>query len=328
MSENYSLEPFVSLIIPAYNAENFLQKSVQSCLEQSHKNLEILIIDDGSTDSTLQIAHEFAQNHTRIKVFAQSQNRGTFAARARGIEESRGDFIAFVDADDWIEPEFCAQMVAAIMRKGDFANATADFAVCHYFLGDLPKIRVFDNKVAGTRIVNWACLYRRALLLQALSLCTRVFGEIPNGLFSGEDTLMGLLIISFVRDCSVMNAPLYHYTQHDESTTHSAALRPKRLQNAALCFDLGKTLQAHPAWNPSLPVREFAHTTSNLAIYEFYILQRHTDSIMMLQSEQQSYLVRLPPYLCALLCARRYHWRWRNDLRIVLYCLSFGVIKR
>ncbi len=328
MSENYSLEPFVSLIIPAYNAENFLQKSVQSCLEQSHKNLEILIIDDGSIDSTLQIAYELAQNHAQIKVFAQSQNRGTFAARARGIEESRGDFIAFVDADDWIESGFCAQMVAAIMRKGDFANATADFAVCHYFLGDLPKIRVFDNKVAGTRIVNWACLYRRALLLQALSLCTRVFGEIPNGLFSGEDTLMGLLIISFVRDCSVMNAPLYHYTQHDESTTHSAALRPKRLQNAALCFDLGKTLQAHPAWNPSLPVREFAHTTSNLAIYEFYILQRHTDSIMMLQSEQQSYLVRLPPYLCALLCARRYHWRWRNDLRIDLYCLSFGVIKR
>lgn len=328
MSENYSLEPFVSLIIPAYNAETFLQESVQSCLEQSHKNLEILIIDDGSTDSTLQIAHDLAQNHARIKVFAQSQNRGTFAARARGIGESRGDFIAFVDADDWIEPEFCAQMVAAIMRKGDFANATADFAVCHYFLGNLPKIRVFDNKVAGTRIVNWACLYRRALLLQALSLCTRVFGEIPNGLFSGEDTLMGLLIISFVRDCSIMNAPLYHYTQHNESITHSAALRPKRLQNAALCFDLGKTLQAHPAWNPSLPVREFAHTTSNIAIYEFYILQRHTDFITMLQSEQQSYLVRLPPYLCALLCARRYHWRWRNDLRIVLYCLSFGIIKR
>lgn len=328
MNESYTIEPLVSLIIPAYNAQDFLPDCVKSCLEQSHKNLEILIIDDGSTDSTLQIAQHLAQNNTRIKVFAQSQNRGTFAARARGIEESRGDFVAFVDSDDWIEPDFCAQMVAAIMRKGDFANATADFAVCHYFLGDTPKIRVFQNKVAGTRILNWACLYRRTLLLQALNLCVRIFGEIPNGLFSGEDTLMGLLILPFVRDCSIVDATLYHYMQHSQSITHSAALHSKKLQNSALCFDLGKTAQAHRAWNPSLPIREFARKTSNAAIYEFYILQRHADSIIMLQSERESYLFRLPPYLAALLCARRYHWRWRNDLRILLYCMSFGCMRR
>lgn len=322
------LEPLISIIIPAYNAQAFLQEAIQSCINQTHTNLEIIIIDDGSTDKTLHIAHHFANTDSRIHVFTESQNHGTFAARAKGIEESKGEFITFLDSDDYINPEFCAKMLAAIMRKGNFMNATSDFAVCHYFLDDIPKIRQFRNKVDGTRIMLWSCLYRRTLLVQSLALCRRVFGEILEGLYSGEDTLMGLLIISFVRDCSIVNEPLYHYRQHQDSVTHSKHSQQERLINFAKSFDYAKQLQAHPAYNPALPIREFARITDREAIYEFYILQRHESFIAMLDSEKSSWLRKLPPYPAALLSARRYKWRWRNDFRFIIYCLSFGNIKR
>ncbi|MEO0755983.1 MAG: glycosyltransferase family A protein [Cyanobacteria bacterium J06648_16] len=102
--------PLVSVIIPAYNAEQFLARTLASVIAQTHRNLEILVVDDGSTDATSQIVQRYAAQDARIKLIQQN-NAGVAAARNRGIEQARGEFIAPLDADDiWFPDCIAAQL--------------------------------------------------------------------------------------------------------------------------------------------------------------------------------------------------------------------------
>src|SRR6476660_9248867 len=91
--------PLVSALIPAWNAESTLAETLGSAAAQTHRNLEILIVDDGSTDSTAEIAKEFCASDSRARLTSQ-KNRGVASARNRAIDESKGEFIAPLDADD------------------------------------------------------------------------------------------------------------------------------------------------------------------------------------------------------------------------------------
>lgn len=92
----------ISVIVPIYNVEKYLEKCINSIIEQSYSNIEILLIDDGSKDNSLNICKEFAKSDKRIKVISQ-KNSGVSVARNKGIEESKGDWIVFVDSDDYLE---------------------------------------------------------------------------------------------------------------------------------------------------------------------------------------------------------------------------------
>ncbi|TRO67361.1 glycosyltransferase family 2 protein [Christiangramia sabulilitoris] len=95
----------VSVIMPAYNSEAFIAESIQSVLDQTYSNWELLIIDDASTDSTPSIIQEFLGKDYRIRFLKNSTNRGTHHTRNKGIKAAQGDFIAFLDADDLWKPE-------------------------------------------------------------------------------------------------------------------------------------------------------------------------------------------------------------------------------
>jgi len=98
----------VSIIIPVYNTEKYLRKAIESCLNQTFKNLEIIIINDGSTDNSLQIAREYESKYNCVRVIT-TENRGLSEARNRGLVEARGKYIYFLDADDWIDSEAIEQ---------------------------------------------------------------------------------------------------------------------------------------------------------------------------------------------------------------------------
>lgn len=102
-------QPLISVVIPAYNAERFLKRSVASVAAQSWSNIETVIVDDGSTDDTLALARRLAVNDSRVKVVTQP-NAGAAEARHRGVVESTGEYIMFLDADDEMAPEAAEQM--------------------------------------------------------------------------------------------------------------------------------------------------------------------------------------------------------------------------
>lgn len=99
----------LSVIIPVYNAEQTLRECVDSVLTQDYTDFELILIDDGSKDSSLRLCEEFAQSDSRIKVI-HKENGGVSSARNRGIEEAKGDRIAFIDADDYIAPSYFSEL--------------------------------------------------------------------------------------------------------------------------------------------------------------------------------------------------------------------------
>lgn len=113
--------PLISVIIPVYNVEQYLGKCVDSVICQTYRRLEILIIDDGSTDGCGRICDEYAEKDERIKVF-HTENRGLSAARNLGLDEATGEYISFIDSDDWFELKAIETAVDAVIEsKADIA---------------------------------------------------------------------------------------------------------------------------------------------------------------------------------------------------------------
>ncbi len=114
----------VSIITPAYNSENFISDSINSVINQTHKNWEMIIVDDGSLDNTYNIIKEFAVKENRIKLIKHNKNLGPGAARNTAIREAKGNFIAFLDADDlWESHKLTTQL--AFMKEN---NASVSFS--------------------------------------------------------------------------------------------------------------------------------------------------------------------------------------------------------
>ena len=110
------INPLISIIVPVFNAEKYLPRCIKSILEQTYENIELLLVNDGSEDRSSQIWKDYAENDTRIKVI-HKENGGVSSARNTGLDASDGDFIIFVDADDWIQKNAVELMMEAISRE-------------------------------------------------------------------------------------------------------------------------------------------------------------------------------------------------------------------
>lgn len=106
------MEPLVSVIIPAYNCAATVAQAIQSALDQTHQNLELLVVNDASTDGTAAVVRSLAAGEGRIRLLCQPENTGVAEARNRALGEAAGDYIAFLDADDLWEPEKLARQLA------------------------------------------------------------------------------------------------------------------------------------------------------------------------------------------------------------------------
>ena len=116
--------PKISVIIPVYNAEKYLYRCIDSVLAQTYQDFELLLIDDGSKDSSGAICDEYAAKDARVRVF-HKENGGVSSARNVGLDHARGEWITFVDADDWISMDWLKEM----MTHSDSDLVIADFVV-------------------------------------------------------------------------------------------------------------------------------------------------------------------------------------------------------
>ena len=113
----------LSIIVPVYNLENYLCKCIDSILGQTYRDFEVLLVDDGSTDSSLSICLQYAETDSRICVF-HKDNGGASSARNLGLEKARGQYISFIDGDDFIEPDLYERLLE------DLLKTNADISCC------------------------------------------------------------------------------------------------------------------------------------------------------------------------------------------------------
>lgn len=128
------MEKLLSIVIPVYNAEKYLNLSIESVLKNDYKNFELILIDDGSSDDSLKICKRFADQDKRISVFTQ-KNKGAAETRNRGLSLANGEYVAFLDADDWIDKDMYSYLISILEENPDVAYAECG-KIWHYNTGE------------------------------------------------------------------------------------------------------------------------------------------------------------------------------------------------
>ncbi len=156
-SDEYSTQPLVSVLVPAYNVEQYLERCIQSIQDQTYQHIEIIVVDDCSPDKSGEIADKLAKKDQRIQVYHHASNLGLSGARNTGIDHAHGDYITFVDSDDWIERDY-VQYLLSIIIKTD-----ADIAISRNFFTSRYRTQITDDSVAVISPEDMLCdiLYHR-----------------------------------------------------------------------------------------------------------------------------------------------------------------------
>ena len=222
-----------SIVIPVYNAKASLERCVDSWLCQTRKDLEIILVDDGSSDGSGELSDRLVENSDgRVRVIHQ-ENSGVSAARNAGIRAAKGEFLLFTDSDDYVEPDYLEKM-AALQENSD-----ADLVLCgyhHLYDGaDIVKVPGETHVSAMAEFrqeflelykksdlnMPWNKLYRKALA-----------GVFDTSLSLGEDLLFNLEYLSKCRRVAVLGEPLCWYVQDMGKTTLSSEKRQNRMELA------------------------------------------------------------------------------------------------
>jgi glycosyltransferase involved in cell wall biosynthesis len=209
--------PFASVIIPVYNAAHQVTTALESLRQQDYSNLEIIIVNDCSTDHSMTCIAEYVpvleERGMRVKVMSHTQNRGVAAARNTGMEHATGDFIYYVDADDRIEPE----TIGLLYKKAISENA--DIVGCSWFLTyEKTERRMnqpgFTNpKDAIQKMLNGSMRWNLWLFLVRRSLYTKHQIRFIPGMNMGEDLLVMVKLFVHARRVVFLDKSLYHYGQ-------------------------------------------------------------------------------------------------------------------
>lgn len=220
------IEDLVSVIIPIYNVEKYVRRCIDSILMQTYYNIELLLIDDGSTDASLAICNEYADKDNRIKVFHQ-ENSGVSVARNVGLDNATGKHVIFVDADDWVSPDSIHEMIV------EKEKMSAQLLICEYekckdffVIKERSKeitIRL-DKNTAYRKIINpygfygsvWAKVF-------SLDLIREKNIRFDSNLTIGEDLWFVFQYMEYIESFCYNAKKVYYYYENQES-----ALRRKR----------------------------------------------------------------------------------------------------
>ena len=220
------MNPKVSVIVPVYNASKYLNKCIESLISQTLKEIEIILVDDGSTDDSKEIIKEYSKSDSRVKLILQ-ENSGPSKARNSGIKEAKGVYIAFVDADDWVDSDTYNDMYNAAVQS----NSDIVFTDILYEFDDTEKNFIKEYQINSNQPIN-KNMIRESILPDFLhkgsygSVCKlfkRQFLYENNILFNedrslGEDWLLNMEAFTHCNVAYYIDKPYYHYRQSDNSS--------------------------------------------------------------------------------------------------------------
>lgn len=223
------MHKLLSIVIPVYNVENYLDRCIESVVNQTYKTTEIIIVDDGSLDSSSLICDNWGKKDSRIRVFHKN-NGGLSDARNYGIEVAKGDYIAFVDSDDFLEKNMYSMMIEALERTN------SDIATCgrYFFKNGEKKLKhisdkelVLDSHQAIDELLRgglieeaaWDKIYRKNIFYKI---------RFPVGEINEDMPIMPFLIERASRIVCT-GKPYYYYCENPHSITHAEYNEAKRV---------------------------------------------------------------------------------------------------
>ena len=214
----------LSLIIPVYNVEIFIEKALTSVENQTMKNFEVIIVNDGSTDKSLEVIQSFIKKHNHFHLINQ-KNSGLSAARNNGLKRARGDYVVFMDSDDFIEPTYLEDLYNACVKNN------ADVSYCAYYthfhdinfriyIPIISKSDVFAKKIALRRLIRdvslhyfaWNKCFKRSLFYDNNI-------EFPDMYF--EDIATTPRLFFYSNKVAILSKGLYNYTKRKGSILQS-----------------------------------------------------------------------------------------------------------
>lgn len=221
------IKPLVSIIVPVYNSEKYIEKCISSIVNQTLKNIEIIIVNDGSTDNSINIISKLSNEDNRIKVINQ-KNSGVSAARNNGINNSNGEYIGFVDADDYIELEMYESMYS---KAEEF---DADIVICNVkdILESKEKVSLnFEDGLISIENIKpknflkdkyfklgsavWHKIFKKSLIVEN-NIKFINYNEV-----SSEDTIFNLQAMLKSKNIYCIDKPFYNYIIRENSLTKS-----------------------------------------------------------------------------------------------------------
>lgn len=259
----------ISIVIPIYNIEKYLVQCIESIVEQTYSDIEIVLVDDGSTDNSGAICDEYAGRDDRIKVIHKS-NGGLVSARKAGLSASSGDLIVCVDGDDWIEPDMVSRMADVMLREN------ADIVLCGFFENTGSAERQVKHGVSSGKYNKadltekiypdmfgddfrwklfpyiWGKLFRRACLIEPQM-------QVDNRITMGEDVVCMYPCFLRAESIFIMDEALYHYRQSVGSMTKQVSSRKSEGEKYRLLYQSMKAVLGEyiPMYNLREQIRRY-----------------------------------------------------------------------
>ncbi len=264
--------PVISVIIPVYNSEKYLEKCVNSVLSQTERDLEMILVDDGSRDGSAGLCDSLAEKNGRIKVI-HKENGGVSSARNAGLAEASGEYVAFIDSDDWIEPDMYRSMLRAARENGsDVVMCDAVKEYCDnnelftqairaggYNRGDLlkeyfPKLIMQSTLTYPPATSNWLLLIKNELI-------RKNHLSYPSGIRISEDLFFGACVMYHANSfCYLKGEAYYHYFVANNSSSTKKA-------DVALWGNYERLLSRLTEKFSTAPDFEFSAQLSHAAIF-------------------------------------------------------------
>ncbi len=253
----------ISVIVPIYRIENYLPDCIDSLLDQSFSNFELILVDDGSPDSCPEICDDYSKKDTRINVI-HKKNGGLLSARKAGLEAAKGKYISYVDGDDWVD-KFYLDTLFKLAEAND-----SDLVVTGHFREFNGKIETIKPKMAGiydedelkssivpNAIYNgdfcehgmstyvWNKLFKRELL-------NKILFDVPNEIVMGEDAAITYAYLAISKSLVISKIPLYYYRQRHDSIVKSIENPNTEYYRLGLLMNFLKLKLSHVIDEPTL----------------------------------------------------------------------------
>lgn len=220
----------ISVIVPVYNVESYLDECIESIRRQTYRNLQIILIDDGSTDFSGKICDEYALKDDRIEVFHQ-KNQGLVVARKQGLKIAKGEYIGFVDGDDYIEPQMYETLLLELEK------AQADMVHACFWQNNCEKCgtekEVIELDEDGRREELFKRFINRKNHVMTASIWSKLFNErlireayalVEDDVSYGEDVVCICAVILMAKKICTLDKALYHYRVREDSISHSISI--------------------------------------------------------------------------------------------------------